>query len=306
MQLSVVVNFYNNRREALNTLYSLTREYQVGARDIPYEVIALDNGSPQPLSEAEVRAFGREFRYRYFPTQSVSPVEAINEACSEARGEQLMVMIDGAHVVTPRVLRLASEAFQRFPSPFVATVPFHLGPTRQNWSIQQGYNQQVEDRLLQDCGWKRNGYKLYSVSGAFADVSGGWYGQLLESGCFAMRKADYLALGGYDERFQSRGGGLTNLDLFERALRSRDLNYVVLLGEGTFHQVHGGVASNASISQHPWKEFHQEYMQIRGRQYAPVPRKPSFLGEVTQEALHVAEASRKLAAEIWQKNPAVA
>lgn len=303
--LSVVVNFYNNRREARNTLHSLTRAYQLEAQDIPYEVIALDNGSTQPLSDAEVRAFGPEFRYRFVPTQSVSPVEAINEACRGATGEQLLVMIDGAHIVTPRVFHLVREAFRRFPSPFVATVPFYLGPTKQNLSVQAGYNQQVEDELLQASGWKENGYQLYAVSASFADESGGWYGQLFESCCFAIRKSDFLALGGFDERFQTRGGGLTNLDIFQRALIRQDLNYVVFLGEGTFHQVHGGVSTSAPMEQHPWKEFHQEFIRIRGHPFMRVPRKPFFLGEVPKEAIQAAEFSRKVAAEIWQKNPAL-
>jgi hypothetical protein len=303
--LSVVVNFYNNRREARNTLHSLTRDYQLEAQDVPYEVIALDNGSTQPLSDAEVRSFGPEFQYRFVPTQSVSPVKAINDACREAAGEQLLVMIDGAHIVTPRVFQLVREAFRRFPSPFVATVPFFLGPTKQNLSVPAGYNQQVEDQLLQASGWKENGYQLYSVSTSFADESGGWYGQLFESCCFAIRKADYLAMGGFDERFQSRGGGLTNLDIFQRALTRQDLNYVVLLGEGTFHQVHGGVATSAPMEQHPWNEFHQEFIRIRGHPFMRVPRKPVLIGDVPKEAVHVAEFSQRVGGELWQKYPAV-
>lgn len=303
--LSVVVNFYNNRREARNSLYSLTRAYQQDAQDIPYEVIAVDNGSTAPLSDAEVRSFGPEFRYRFVPTASVSPVEAINQACHDAMGEQLLVMIDGAHILSPRIFRLVREAFERFASPFVATVPFYLGPTKQNLSVQAGYNQQVEDQLLDACGWKANGYQLYSVSASFADDSGGWYGQLFESCCFAISKADYLAMGGFDERFQSRGGGLANLDLFQRALIRHDLVYVVLVGEGTFHQVHGGVSTSAPMTQHPWDEFHDEFIRIRGHRFARVPRPPLFLGEVPKEALHVADFSRTVGAKLWQEFPAV-
>jgi len=303
--LSVVVNFHNNRREARNTLHSLTREYQLDAQDIPYEVIALDHGSTQPLTEADVCSFGPQFQYRSVPTQSVSPVAAINEACHQAAGEQLLILIDGAHILTPGVLRLLREAFRRFQSPFVATVPFHLGPKRQNLSVEDGYNQMVEDQLLEGSGWKKNGYKLYSASGAFADDSGGWYGQLFESGCFALHKADYLALGGFDERFQSRGGGLTNLDIFQRALMWEKLNYIVLLGEGTFHQVHGGVATNAPMEQHPWNAFHEEFKQIRGMNFIRVPRKPTLLGNVPIEALHFARFSRELGEKIWRRYPAV-
>jgi hypothetical protein len=303
--LSVIINFYNNVREARNALYSLTRAYQRGAQDIPYEVIAIDNGSPKPLSDAYVQAFGPEFQYRFVATKSVSPVKAINDACRDAIGDQLLVIIDGAHILSPGILKLTREAFERFPSPFVATVPFHIGPQMQNLSVPLGYNQQVEDRLLDESGWKENGYRLYSVSAAFADGSGGWYGQLFESGCFAIRKDEFLRLGGYDERFQSRGGGLASLDLFQRALATPELTYVMLLGEGTFHQVHGGVATNAPVHDHPWKAFHHEYRQIRGHSFFRVPREPVFLGTVPGEASRLAALSRRLSAEVWRKHPAV-
>jgi hypothetical protein len=304
--LSIVVNFYNNRREALNTLHSLTRSYQRHAQDIAHEVIALDNGSSQPLADADVRAFGPEFEYRFVQTASVSPAPAINAACREAIGERLLVIVDGAHILSPGVLHLAHQAFERFPSPFAVTVPFHLGPKIQNESVPEGYNQQVEDQLLASSGWKDNGYRLYSIAGAFADDSGGWYGQLFESGCFAIRKSEFLRLGGFDEAFTSPGGGLTSLDFFQRALLTKGMDYVILLGEGTFHQVHGGVATNASLADHPWKRFHREYLRIRGHRYMRVPRKPKYLGTVPPEAAAIADFSRKVGEELWRTCPAVA
>ena len=303
--LSVVVNFFNNRREARNSLFSLTRGYQIDSGNIPYEVIAIDNGSTEPLSEADVRSFGSEFHYRYVPTRSVSPVEAINEAARAAAGDRLMILIDGAHIVTPRVLRLVYETFERFRAPFIATVPFQLGPMKQNFSVQAGYNQQVEDELLGRSGWRDNGYRLYSAAASFADEGGGWYGQLFESGCFAMRKADYLAMGGFDERFQSPGGGLCNLDIFQRALERPELEYVVLLGEGTFHQVHGGVSTSVPMERHPWEAFHEEFKRIRGRRFVRIPRRPVFVGETREEAAQAEEFSRRIGEETWARNPAI-
>jgi hypothetical protein len=303
--LSVVVNFYNNRREAPNTLYSLTRGYQQGGLDIEYEVIVLDHGSTQPLSQEEVRAFGPEFQYRFVETRSVSPVAAINAACRDAAADLLVVMIDGAHIITPGVIRLVLESFRRHGSPFVATVPLHLGPQRQDLSMRNGYDQREEDRLLARTGWKENGYRLFAASGAFHDDSGGWYGQLFESACFAMRKVDFLSLGGFDERFQSRGGGLVNLDMFQRALVRKDLRYVVLLGEGTFHQFHGGVATNAPADEHPWKTFHEEYVRIRGHPFVRLTRAPRFLGEFPPEAAAFESASRRAGDMLWQKYPAM-
>lgn len=299
--LSIVINFYNNRREAMNSLYALSRTYQRGAEELEFEVIALDHGSSQPLAEADVRAFGPEFQYRYIETQSVSPAAAINAACRDTRGENLLVLIDGAHIVTPGVYELATRAFAQFPSPFIAMPPLHLGPKRQNESVLEGYNQHVEDELLARCDWKRNGYRLYSAAGAFADGGLGWFGCAFEAGCFGVRKRDYLALGGFDERFQSRGGGLVALDLFQRAVARADIEYVMLLGEASFHQFHGGVASNAPQAQHPWQEFHAEYERLCGKPFARVPRRPFYLGNLPDEALGVARVSAEHGLAQWIK-----
>ena len=213
-----------------------------------------------------------------------------------------MVIIDGAHILSPGVLGRAIEAFSLFPAPFVATVPFHLGPQHQMQSILEGYDQNAEDKLLRQCGWKRNGYELFKVAGAFADSSGGWFGCLFESGCFGMRKVDYLALGGLDERFQSPGGGIVNLDFFNRALSQQHLKYVILLGEGSFHQVHGGVASNATAETHPWQEFIQEFIRIKGNAYEQVIKRPYHLGTVRHEAMHIVRSSAEIGQGLWLKH----
>jgi glycosyltransferase involved in cell wall biosynthesis len=299
--ISVIVNFYNNRREAKNTLFSLSTGYQKNLADVPYEVIAVDNGSQSPLNEQEVQQFGPQFRYRYFETQSRSPVGALNAACNEASGDQLLVVIDGAHILSPGILKLTDRAFRLFPSPIIATVPFHLGPKSQNVSVTEGYNQKSEDALLERCGWRTDGYRLFEIAGSYADGSLGWFGCLFESGCFGISRADYRTLGGFDERFQARGGGLTNLDIFQRALSRSELQYVMLLGEGTFHQVHGGVASNAPPAQHPWEEFHREYMRIRGVPFARTMRRPTFLGSLpaSNAALRIAQHSAQVGMDFW-------
>ena len=299
--LSIIVNFFNNRREAKNTLHSMTRKYQLRAEKVDYEVIAIDNGSTKPLSESDVAAFGPQFRYRFEETASRSPVGAVNRACREARGDHLLVVIDGAHILSPGVLQAAVSAFQLYPAAFVATVSFHLGPKVQNISVSEGYNQAVEDAMLAKRPWRHDGYELYELAGSFSDGSGGWFGCLFESGCFGMRKSDFLAMGGLEERFQSRGGGLVNLDFFQTALAREDLEYVMLLGEGTFHQVHGGVASNAPEQSHPWNEFHDEYMAIRGKPFERVRRQPVFFGRIPSAALEIARVSAAIGLEFWKK-----
>src|SRR6476660_3237313 len=107
IDLSVVVNFHNMVREAPRTLYTLSRSGQRGIDSLSYEVIAIDNGSTMPLGSALVEGFsgpGAEFHHLLHNTRSPSPVEAINMAVGRARGRQVVVMIDGAHMVSPGVL----------------------------------------------------------------------------------------------------------------------------------------------------------------------------------------------------------
>ena len=84
-------------------------------------------------------------------------------------------------------------------------------------------------------------------------------------------------LGGLDERFALPGGGLANHDLYRRACALDSIELVVLLGEATFHQYHGGVATSRRLS---WDEMHEEYQAIRGVPYRPPPNDPIFVGRV--------------------------
>lgn len=261
-------------------------------------MIAVDNGSSQALDAAEVRSFGPNFQHRLVPTASKSPAAAINAAVRDADADRVMVLIDGAHIVTPGIFRLAEEAFVRFASPFVVVPPFHLGPKRQNIAMTEGYDRREEDALLERAGWKRDGYRLFLASRAFADGGSGWFGKLFESGCFAMRRQDFLDMGGYDERFAMPGGGLVNLDFFSRCLDS-PLEYVMLLGEGSFHQFHGGFTTNTPMAEHPFEKCHEEYVRLVGKPLARTTRRPFIMGTLRDEALAFALASANFGLREW-------
>ena len=59
----------------------------------------------------------------------------------------------------------------------------------------------------------------------------------------------------------------------------------MLLGEGSFHQVHGGVATNTPWASHPFDTFHAEYRAIRGCAYESPTRQACYLGELPYQAL---------------------
>jgi hypothetical protein len=95
-------------------------------------------------------------------------------------------------------------------------------------------------------------------------------------------------MNGVDEAFDYPGGGFVNLDLILRAFELPQARLVVLLGEGTFHQLHGGIATNASHNTITDKValWRQQYEQLRGKEWVPY-RQPVrvFLGQLPEPAL---------------------
>lgn len=281
--LSVVANFYNMQREAARSLRTMCSPYQRAVDPKTWEIIAVDNGSATPLAPVGLDTAGTALHYRRERPGNPSPCAAINRAVAQARGEFVMICIDGARMLSPGVLHHALAALRLYPHPFVYTLGMHLGPKLQNESMLEGYDQAREDRLLAETAWQEDGYRLFGISSLAASSEDGFFGQLSESNCFAMRTDDFHRLGGMDERFGSPGGGLVNLDFFNRVHALDDITPVMLLGEASFHQFHGGVASNVPREQHPWAHMAEEYRRIRGREFAKEAPRPQYRGWLSPE-----------------------
>jgi hypothetical protein len=288
--LSIVVIFHNMRREAKRTLYSLTPAYQKGVSVNDYEVLAIDSGSTEPLDANMVDSFGPNFHHLKINWEYPSPCRALNLGVAKARYGIVVCVIDGARILSPNILSRTLQVFRKKRNPFVYTLGMHLGAKVQNESMLEGYDQEVEDELLNTVPWRQDGYKLFTISSVASSSRKGFYSKLTESNCFALFKKTYKQIGGFDERFVSRGGGLANLDIFNRAMMSERIAPVMLLGEATFHQYHGGVATNVPLAEHPWASFSEEYARIRGHNYREIYRAPEYFGDVCQEALRLIRA----------------
>ncbi len=287
--LSLLVVFFEMDREAPRTLHTLSPAYQRGVTAADYEVIAIDAGSSRPLEAGFVASFGPNFRLLR-TAAAPSPVAAVNAAARTARGEAIALCIDGARMLSPGIVRLMLAAFRAYADPVVATLAWHLGSKLQNESVLEGYGQAAEDRLLESVAWRHDGYELFRIACPAASSAGGWFQPIAESNCLAVRRAAWDRLGGLDERFRSPGGGFVNLDFYREACE-RLGQLVILLGEGTFHQFHGGVATNVPLAVHPSLGFHEEYVVIRGRAFQ-VPSKPAdYLGGLPPQAAPFLQAS---------------
>lgn len=274
-------------REARRTLHTLSRGYQELDKTSPYEVIAIDHGSTSPLSADAVHSLGPEFTYRYVETGSPSPCFAINQSIADARFDNVMIVIDGARMLSPGIARLTLTALKAFAHPFIYTIGMHLGARPQNHLVSEGYNESKEDRLLESVDWKANGYSLFTISSLALSSKSGFFSRLSESNCFTLRKEDFTKAGSYRSEFKSAGGGLCNLDLFNRLHENRWLQPIMLLGEASFHQFHGGIATNVPLAQHPWKAMESEYAKIVGERYRNKVRPPLYFGPFREECRHL-------------------
>lgn len=286
MKLSIVVIFHNMRREAARTLYSLSPNYQRGVGSAEYEVIAIDNGSACPLDPEEVTQHGENFRYHFHATESVSPVGAVNLGSKMARSESLAVIVDGARMASPGLIRQTLMAQNLHPVPFIGALAWHIGPDIQPRSIQHGYNQDVEDQLLKAVNWRRDGYQLFDNSTIAPSSKNGFLGGFpVECSWFSIPKHFFESIGGFDPAFISPGGGLCNHEFRNRVATHQDTVSIVLLGEGVFHQVHGGAATNAPPDRRPHKMFDEEYRSIFGKPLAsPPPNETLYFGALPDVA----------------------
>jgi glycosyltransferase involved in cell wall biosynthesis len=248
-KLSVVVVCYEMAAQIKNTLQSLLPPYQRGVETTDYEIILIDNGSAKILDD-ETRAISPNLQYIYLtPNESSpNPASAMNRAAALSRAPLLCLMIDGARMLTPGVLSWGMRLLELAPGAMVEVRGWHLGPKWQPESVAEGYDHDIESQLLDQVRWWENGYRLFDISAGSAQTKLGISQPASESNCLFVSRALFDLLGGFDERYEEPGGGLVNLDFYARAVAAAD-HVWTLLGEGTFHQVHGGAATSLSLKE---------------------------------------------------------
>jgi Glycosyl transferase family 2/Methyltransferase domain len=279
-KISVIVISYNMARELPRTIRSLSPAMQRDIEPGDYEVILIDNGSTQTYDENELRHLLPGLIVHDMQNATVSPVPAVNFGLTVARGDLVGVCIDGARIASPGLLSKALAASRLHRRPVIGTVAFHLGSEVQMESIKCGYNQVVEDELLAGSGWEADGYRLFTISVFASSSSGGWFELPAESNAIFLRAEHWRALGGWEEGFVAPGGGLANHDTWARACADPTGEVIMLLGEATFHQVHGGVATNNLNP--PFELFDEEYRRLRGHPYQRPTRQPLYFGTLPE------------------------
>ena len=290
--LSVVVVAYGMDRELPRTLRSLSPRHQRGIEVDDYEVVVVDNGSPRPVDPALAAAFDGRLRIERIDPGPPSPALAANHGLRLAAGELVGLIVDGARIASPGLLAEARRAARLAPRPVITAPAFHLGSATHADAAEVGYDQAVEDQLLAESGWEDDGYRLFDVSTPARSWGRGLFGPAGESSSLFCPRAIWDELGGLDERFTLPGGGLVNHDLYRRACALDDVELIVLLGEGTFHQYHGGAATSRRYT---WDEMHAQYEAVTGVAHRPPDNQPLFVGPARPALLPLIERSARRA-----------
>lgn len=255
----------------------------------------MENSSVENLDADAVHALGENFRYILRAEHRPTPVYAANEGMAKAKGQNIALMIDGARMLSPGVIKHTLAAFRAYPNALVATPGFHIGEQDQRYSVDAGHNEETEQAMLDSIEWFTNGYGLFDISLFSLANDKGYFHPLLESNCIVFSRQMYEKVGGLHEGFQNPGGGCVNLDFYRQLALQPDSPLVVLAGEGSFHQYHGGVTTmqheelDSMLQGH-----HDELKQIRGEYYKAVRKEPVIFGAITRHSLAYLEYSCRL------------
>jgi glycosyltransferase involved in cell wall biosynthesis len=278
------------RRQALNTLYSLSAVYQRNINLDDYEVIVVENASDENLDPNEIAALDGNFNYFLRNETEVSPAPAINFALEQCRGEILGLIIDGARMLTPQVLAHTLSVRKMFESPLIVVPGYHLG---EQWQENMDGNQaKKEQGMLESIQWKTDGYSLFKHACFSPGNRNGYFHPLMECTALFCNRVSFSNIGGADENFAFAGGGSLNLHIY-RSLGVQHKNTLVILpGEGNFHQYHGGVTTRAFTEREELlRVFNDQLNSYWDGQYKALRREPILFGAIGAAAQKFLESS---------------
>ncbi len=287
IRISIVLVVYKMSEQAEKTLYSLSTQYQRGVTEADYEIIVVENSSDDVLGEQRACQYGSNVRYFYREETLPTPVPAVNFGASQARGSHVSIMVDGARMLSPGIVSYTLAAARLHPQAVVAVPGYHLGPKLQQHSMLEGYDSAEENRLLDSIGWPRDGYRLFEISCLSGTSGGGYFKPIGESNCLCVSRELWETLGGFDPAFTETGGGQVNLDFYKRAVELPGSELVILIGEGSFHQCHGGITTGTrgATRVKAMGDHFNQYAQLRGGPYRSPTRRPIYLGSVPDSAM---------------------
>jgi len=302
-RLSIVVIVYRMAEQALNTIYTLSIQHQKGVAEQDYEIVVVENRSDETVDTKRLFALGNNIHYVLRDESGVSPAAAINVGLGLCQAPFIGLLIDGARMVTPRIIQYALMAQAVHHDALVAVPGYNLGPDLHHLNKQINYNEETERALLQTIPWKNDGYQLFNICNIGEANPRGVFQPFMECNCLFTSKDNWNRIGGADEAFQFPGGGGLNLHLYRRLGILKEMEYFFILpGEGSFHQYHGGVSTTER------EDREEMFLSPRSQlescwngKFKGLEREPVLLGAVTAPAMRWFQYSSKRAIKRFQR-----
>jgi hypothetical protein len=177
--------------------------------------------------------------------------------------------------------------FRYAADPVIVVPGYHLGRSMQHEVEDTATLLADQQRFLADVAWRQNGYRLFEWACFSPANRHGFLHPFMESNVFFCRRQTFIDIDGCDRRFQYPGGGAINLHLLRKLGLHADRPLIVLAGEGTFHQYHGGVTTSGQTEDHAGRvaQFRTQLQDIWQQGFRALRREPVLLGQVP-EAVH--------------------
>jgi hypothetical protein len=292
-------------QQAMNTLYSLSPDYQQDVSVDDYEVLVVENKSDSNLDPAFVNSLGSNFHYQLRDEAGVSPASAINEALARCRGRYVGLLIDGARMLTPRVLKYALQA-SHIPGAVIAVPGYYLteqGKTERGTAEREALEiLSHEQTILAESGWREDGYQLFRHACFSNGNRSGFMEPLMECNALFCERSLLQALGGAEQCFNLQGGGALNLHMYRQIATAANTRLITLPGEGNFHQFHGGTSTTPGSERDALvNTFKQQLDEFWPGGFKGVTREPTLFGAVTVQALPFLQASVQSAANRFER-----
>jgi len=272
-------------RQLENTLLSLSADYQQGVTAEDYEVIVMENNSVDNLAASSVAALPSNFRYLLRQEASATPVYAVNEAFALCRAPFICLMIDGARMASPGVIRTCLMASAITENAILAVPGYHLGYDEQHLVDDSRDQAQQEAELLASLDWRADGYDLFTISTFSGANRNGYLQPIMECNCLCASAKSFAAIGYADTAFTLPGGGSINLHMYRSLCMLPGSELFVSPGEGSFHQYHGGVTTSSYAEREAEIEKHRVQLHsFWPGGFHSVRREPALLGRVPPQA----------------------
>jgi len=284
--ISIILIAYRMSGQLRNTLSTLHAGYQRNCSADDYEVIVVENSSDDNLDAATVDQLPGNFHYHLREEDSQSPVNAINFAFEQCRGDYIGLIMDGARMLSPGVINTASLV-RKLTINGIAVIPgYHLGQEEQHLNTSAKLALLHEQQLLDSVDWHGDGYELFSISTFSGANRRGFLHPIMECNCLFASLHNYASIGYADRRFTQPGGGSINLHIYRSLGMLPKTEVFVIPGEGSFHQFHDGVTTSSYADRDAELGRHLAQLKTlwQGGFHA-LRRAPNLLGEIPPQAL---------------------